>query len=330
MNTFGSLLRMSIFGESHGDLVGVTIDGCPAGIKIEMDEFNTDLSRRKSGKIGTTPRKELDRPEFVSGLYKEHSTGAPITILFHNQNKRSGDYSDFVSTPRPGHADFTAFRKFGGYNDYRGSGHFSGRLTLGLVAAGVIAKKIIFPVFVNAKIIEAGGISNIDQAVQKAIQKKDTIGGIIECTAENIPIGLGEPFFNPVESMISHLIYAIPAIKGIEFGSGFQAARMYGSEHNDAIINQEGKTQTNHAGGINGGITSGNDLVFRAAVKPPSSTPAKQKTLNMKTDTMEELQVTGRHDVCIALRIPVIIEAAAAFVLADFMLQEQRVGRVNE
>ena len=330
MNTFGTLLRMSIFGESHGDLVGVTIDGCPAGIKIEMDEFNTDLSRRKSGKIGTTPRKELDRPEFVSGLYKEHTTGAPITILFHNQNKRSGDYSDFVSTPRPGHADFTAFRKFGGYNDYRGSGHFSGRLTLGLVAAGVIAKKIIFPVFVNAKIIEAGGISNIDQAVQKAIQKKDTIGGIIECTAENIPIGLGEPFFNPVESMISHLIYAIPAIKGIEFGSGFQAARMYGSEHNDAIINQEGKTETNHAGGINGGITSGNDLVFRAAVKPPSSTPAKQKTLNMKTDTMEELQVTGRHDVCIALRIAVIIEAAAAFVLADFMLQEQRVGRVNE
>lgn len=330
MNSFGTLLRMSIFGESHGDLVGVTIDGCPAGIKIEMDEFNTDLSRRKSGKIGTTPRKELDRPEFVSGFYKEHTTGAPITILFHNQNKRPGDYNDFLSTPRPGHADFTAFRKFGGYNDYRGSGHFSGRLTLALVAAGVIAKKIIFPVFVNAKIIEAGGNNDIDQAVQKAIQRQDTIGGIIECTAENLPIGLGEPFFNPVESMISHLIYAIPAIKGVEFGSGFQAARLYGSQHNDAIINQEGKTETNHAGGINGGITNGNDLVFRTAVKPPSSTPAKQQTLNMKTGNMEELKVTGRHDVCIALRIPVIIEAAAAFVLADFMLQEQRVGRVNE
>jgi len=330
MNSFGTLLRISIFGESHGDLVGVTIDGCPAGIKIEMEEFNTDLSRRKSGKIGTTPRKEPDRPEFVSGFYKEHTTGAPITILFHNQNKRSGDYNDFLSTPRPGHADFTAFRKFGGYNDYRGSGHFSGRLTLGLVAAGVIAKKIIFPVFVNAQIIEAGGSSDIDQAVQKAIQRQDTIGGIIECTAENLPIGLGEPFFNPVESMISHLIYAIPAIKGVEFGSGFQAASMYGSQHNDAIVNQEGKTETNHAGGINGGITNGNDLVFRTAVKPPSSTPAKQKTLNMKTGNLEELKVTGRHDVCIALRIPVIIEAAAAFVLADFMLQEQRVGRINK
>ena len=330
MNSFGTLLRISIFGESHGDLVGVTIDGCPAGIKIEMEEFNTDLSRRKSGKIGTTPRKEPDRPEFVSGFYKEHTTGAPITILFHNQNKRSGDYNDFLSTPRPGHADFTAFRKFGGYNDYRGSGHFSGRLTLGLVAAGVIAKKIIFPVFVNAQIIEAGGSSDIDQAVQKAIQRQDTIGGIIECTAENLPIGLGEPFFNPVESMISHLIYAIPAIKGVEFGSGFQAASMYGSQHNDALVNQEGKTETNHAGGINGGITNGNDLVFRTAVKPPSSTPAKQKTLNMKTGNLEELKVTGRHDVCIALRIPVIIEAAAAFVLADFMLQEQRVGRINK
>lgn len=330
MNSFGSLLRMSIFGESHGDLVGITIDGCPAGIHVEPDEFNTDLSRRKSGKIGTTPRKELDRPEFVSGFYKDHTTGAPITILFRNQDKQSGDYNDFITTPRPGHADFTAFKKFGGYNDYRGSGHFSGRLTLGLVAAGVIAKKIIFPIFVNANIKEVGGSQDIDRAIEQAIEKQDTIGGIIECSAKNIPIGLGEPFFDTVESMISHLIFAIPAIKGIEFGSGFSAARMYGSSHNDAIINQEGKTQTNHAGGINGGITNGNDLVFRTAVKPPSSTPAKQTTLNMQTDKMEELNVKGRHDVCIALRIPVIIEAATAFVLADFMLQEQRVGRVNQ
>lgn len=330
MNSFGTLLRMSIFGESHGDLVGVTIDGCPAGIPVEPDEFNTDLSRRKSGKIGTTPRKELDQPEFVSGFYKNHTTGAPITILFRNQNKRSGDYKDFLAVPRPGHADFTAYRKFGGYNDYRGSGHFSGRLTLGLVAAGVIAKKIIFPVFVNAKLIEAGGQDDIDQAVKKAIEQQDTIGGIIECTAENIPIGLGEPFFNPVESVISHLIYAVPAIKGIEFGSGFQAARMYGSQNNDALVDTEGKTETNNAGGINGGITNGNDLVFRTAVKPPSSTPARQTTINLQTEAMEDLQVRGRHDVCIALRIPVIIEAATAFVLADFMLQEQRVGRINQ
>jgi len=320
---------MSIFGESHGDMVGITIDGCPAGLKVDKEEFITDLARRKSGRIGTTPRKELDRPEIVSGFYKGHTTGAPITILFYNQNKRPGDYSKFLSIPRPGHADFTAYSKFGGFNDYRGSGHFSGRLTLGLVAAGVLARKIIFPVFVNARLTEAGGSQDIEAAVEKAIRIQDTIGGVIECRAENIPVGLGEPFFNSVESMISHIIFAIPAIKGIEFGSGFQAAHMTGSQHNDAIINTEGKTETNHAGGINGGITNGNDLFFRTSVKPPSSTPTKQKTLNLQTQTFEELKVTGRHDVCIALRIPVIVEAVTAFVLADFMLQEQRVKRIH-
>ncbi len=329
MNTFGTLLRMSIFGESHGKVVGVTLDGVPAGIKMELKELNTDLARRKSGKIGTTPRQELDQPEIVSGFYRNHTTGAPITIVFRNEDTQSDDYREFISVPRPGHADFTAYSKFGGYNDFRGSGHFSGRLTLGLVAAGVIAKKIIFPLFVNARLIEAGGNTDIDQAIEQALKAEDTIGGLIECQAENIPIGLGEPFFNPVESMISHLVFAIPAIKGIEFGSGFEAARMRGSRHNDPIINSEGKTQTNHAGGINGGITNGNNLVFRTAVKPPSSTPQKQTTLNLQTQTMEELKVKGRHDVCIALRMPVIVEAVTAFALADFMLQEQRVGRIN-
>ncbi len=328
MNMFGNLLRVSIFGESHGDLVGITLDGCPAGININMDEFNTDLARRKSGKIGTTPRKELDHPEFVSGIYQERTTGAPITILFRNQNTQSKDYRDFLQKPRPGHADFTAHQKFGGFNDHRGSGHFSGRLTLGLVAAGVIAKKIIFPLFVNAELIEAGGMKDIDEAVQYAIRKNDTIGGLIQCKAENVPVGLGEPFFDSVESLISHIIFSIPAIKGIEFGSGFQASEMLGSENNDAIINQEGKTETNHAGGINGGITNGNDIIFRVAVKPPSSTPKKQKTLNLETDQMEELEVKGRHDACIALRMPVIVEAVTAFVLADLMLREQKAPRV--
>lgn len=328
MNMFGNLLRVSIFGESHGDLVGITLDGCPAGININMDEFNTDLARRKSGKIGTTPRKELDHPEFVSGIYQERTTGAPITILFRNQNTQSKDYRDFLQKPRPGHADLTAHQKFGGFNDHRGSGHFSGRLTLGLVAAGVIAKKIIFPLFVNAELIEAGGMKDIDEAVQYAISKNDTIGGLIQCKAENVPVGLGEPFFDSVESLISHIIFSIPAIKGIEFGSGFQASEMLGSENNDAIINQEGKTETNHAGGINGGITNGNDIIFRVAVKPPSSTPKKQKTLNLETDQMEELEVKGRHDACIALRMPVIVEAVTAFVLADLMLREQKAPRV--
>lgn len=330
MNVFGNLLRVSIFGESHGDLVGITLDGCPAGININMEEFNTDLSRRKSGKIGTTPRKELDQPEFVSGIYQDRTTGAPITILFRNQNTKSKDYRDFLQKPRPGHADFTSHQKFGGFNDHRGSGHFSGRLTLGLVAAGIIAKKIIFPVFVNAELIEAGGMKDIDQAVQYAIRKNDTIGGVIQCKAENVPVGLGEPFFDSVESVISHIIFSIPAIKGIEFGSGFQASEMLGSENNDSIINQEGKTETNNAGGINGGITNGNDIIFRVAVKPPSSTPKKQKTLNLETNQMEELEVKGRHDACIALRMPVIVEAVTAFVLADFMLQEQKAPRVFE
>jgi chorismate synthase len=203
-------------------------------------------------------------------------------------------------------------------------------LTLGLVAAGIIAKKIIFPVFVNAELIEAGGMKDIDQAVQYAIRKNDTIGGVIQCKAENVPVGLGEPFFDSVESVISHIIFSIPAIKGIEFGSGFQASEMLGSENNDSIINQEGKTETNNAGGINGGITNGNDIIFRVAVKPPSSTPKKQKTLNLETNQMEELEVKGRHDACIALRMPVIVEAVTAFVLADFMLQEQKAPRVFE
>ncbi|MBS3768743.1 MAG: chorismate synthase [Bacteroidales bacterium] len=330
MNVFGKIFRISIFGESHGNLIGITLDGCPAGININPEEFNTDLSRRKSGKIGTTPRKELDHPEFVSGIYQERTTGAPITILFKNQNTQSKDYKDFLQKPRPGHADFTAHHKFGGFNDHRGSGHFSGRLTLGLVAAGVIAKKVIFPVFVNAKLTEAGGMQDIDQAIQYALQNNDTIGGLIDCKVENVPVGLGEPFFDSVESLISHGIFSIPAIRGIEFGTGFQAAEMLGSEHNDSIITKEGKTETNHAGGINGGITNGNDILFRVAVKPPSSTPKKQQTLNLETNQMEDIEVKGRHDACIALRMPVIVEAITAVVLADLMLLEQKTPRVFE
>jgi chorismate synthase len=330
MNSIGQAFKLSIFGESHGRLVGITIDGCPAGIKIDPNEFNTDLSRRKSGKIGTTPRKEIDEPEFVSGVFKGYTTGAPISVLFRNENVKSSDYNQFTRIPRPGHADFTAYKKYKGFNDHRGGGHFSGRLTLGLVAAGVIAKKIIFPVFVNAELIEAGGNKDVEKAVQEAIKKNDSIGGIINCKAKNIPVGLGEPFFNSIESIISHMVFSIPAIKGIEFGSGFNAASMTGSEHNDPIINSEGKTETNNAGGINGGISNGNDIVFRVAVKPTASTPKKQKTINLKTQKVEELEVKGRHDVCIAIRIPVIIEAVTAIALADFMLLEQIAPRVFE
>ncbi len=330
MNTYGHFLKLSIFGESHGTVIGITIDGCPAGIKIEANEFNTDLARRKSGKIGTTPRKELDQPEILSGIYQSYTTGAPITMIFRNENTKSKDYEAFKRIPRPGHSDFTAYKKYKGFNDPRGGGHFSGRLTLGLVAAGVIAKKLIFPLFVNAELIEAGGDKNIERAVKKALRANDTIGGIIECKSKNVPVGLGEPFFNKIQAAISHLVMSIPAIKGIEFGSGFQSAKMKGSEHNDSIIDKTGRTETNYAGGINGGITNGNNLEFRVPVKPTSSTPKKQKTINLENEKIEELEVEGRHDACIALRVPVIIEAVTAFALADFMLQEQKIPRVFE
>lgn len=323
MNRFGRLLRVSIFGESHGPVVGITIDGVPQGIKLSIDDFTSDISRRQAGGKGTTPRIESDIPEIVSGWYNGYTTGAPLTIIFKNTNTQSSDYEKLKEIPRPGHSDFVAYHKFGGYNDYRGGGHFSGRLTLALVAAGVVAKKIIPEVSITARLIEAGGVTNINEAIEKAQQENDSIGGVVECTALNIPIGLGEPFFDSVESVISHLAFSIPAVKGIEFGSGFSASRMRGSEHNDLIIDSSGNTATNHAGGINGGITNGNPLVFRIAVKPTSSIAKPQQTLNVKTGKTESLTVRGRHDTCIALRVPVVAESITAIALADLLLIER-------
>lgn len=330
MNAFGKIFRISIFGESHGESVGIVIDGCPSGIPLKHSDFNTDFSRRKSGSIGTTPRKEADIPRIMSGIFNDHTTGAPIMIMFENTNTRSRDYSKLKDIPRPGHADFTAQEKYGGYQDYRGGGHFSGRLTLGIVAAGVIAKKIIDPMHVTGSILEVGGSSDISSAIERAIDQKDSIGGIIECRIEKVPVALGEPFFDSVEAVMSHMVFSIPAIKGIEFGSGFQSAKMTGSQHNDNIVNTDGTTETNYAGGINGGITNGNEIVFRVAVKPTSSTHQKQRTLNLRSGKMEDLFIEGRHDTCIALRVPVVIESAAAIVMADLMLQAQQVNRINE
>jgi chorismate synthase len=328
MNTFGTLFRISIFGESHGESVGVVVDGCPAGIPLKLSDFKNDFSRRRSGAKGTTPRREADIPKIMSGVFKNFTTGAPLMIMFENTNTRSRDYSKLIETPRPGHADFTAQQKFGGYQDYRGGGHFSGRLTLGLVAAGIIAKKMIDPMNIEGILLEAGGDADIDAAVDRAIEAGDSIGGIVECTIKKVPTALGEPFFNSVEAVLSHMIFSIPAIKGVEFGAGFSAAKMTGSQHNDNIISSDGTTETNYAGGINGGITNGNDLVFRVAVKPTSSTHQAQRTMNMATGNLEELEVEGRHDTCIALRVPVVVEAAAAIVMADFMLQAQKTGRI--
>ena len=320
MNTFGRKFKISIFGESHGKSVGVTIDGCPSGIEITEDDFLADLARRRSGAKGTTPRKEKDLPEIISGVFNNKATGAPITIIFKNENVRSKDYSQLKNLPRPGHADFVAFKKYNGFNDYRGGGHFSGRLTLALVAAGVVAKKIINPINISSKLIEAGGSENIESAIDLALKKHESIGGIVDCTAKNIPLGLGEPFFDSVESIISHLVFSIPAIKGIEFGAGFSAAQMYGSEHNDEIMDESGKTKTNHAGGINGGITNGNDIYFKVAVKPTSSISLAQATVNLQTGKPEILETKGRHDACIALRVPVVLESVTAIALADLML----------
>jgi chorismate synthase len=328
MNSFGRIFRVHIFGESHGGCVGLTIDGCPAGLPLSVDDFTVDIERRKPGAKGTTPRKEDDIPQIKAGLFNGKTTGAPITILFENNNTRSADYEKLRAVPRPGHADFVATSKFGGNEDYRGSGHFSGRLTVCLVAAGVVAKKICAGINIVSSILEIGGEFDQEKGLQKAIDAKDSIGGIVECRATGLPVGLGEPFFDSAESLISHAVFAIPAVRGIEFGTGFAAAKMFGSQHNDALENKEGKTVTNHAGGIVGGITNGNELVFRIAIKPTSSTPIEQQTLNIETNTVEGFSVKGRHDLCIALRVPVILEAVTALVLADLLMLEQKVPRI--
>ncbi|WP_047448641.1 chorismate synthase [Alistipes sp. ZOR0009] len=320
MNSFGRLFRVTIFGESHGASVGINIDGCPAGLLLSESDLIPDLARRKSGAKGTTPRNEEDLPEIISGIFNGHTTGAPITIIFRNKNTISKDYQNLVTSPRPGHADFVAQEKFKGYQDYRGGGHFSGRLTLGIVAAGSVAKKIIDQVKINAQLTSVEGRTDIDRAIDEAVATKDSIGGIVECRATGIPIGWGEPFFDSIESCIAHIVFAIPATKGIEFGSGFSSSAMRGSEHNDTIIAADGKTNSNHAGGINGGISNGNELVFRVAIKPTSSIGVPQQTLNRESGSVEELVINGRHDACIALRVPVVVEAATAIALADFSL----------
>lgn len=329
MNSFGRIFRVSIFGESHGESVGIVIDGVPAGLALTEEDLLPDLERRKGGKQkGTTPRQEADYPFFKSGLFNGKTTGAPISIFFENNNTRSADYEKQRSFPRPGHADMVAHQKFGGNEDYRGGGHFSARLTTGMVAAAVIAKKLMQGVTITAEVIEIGGESDLEKGLQKAIDAKDSIGGLVECRVNGLPVGLGEPFFDSVESQIAHIAFAIPAVKGIEFGAGFAAAKMFGSQHNDAIENMEGKTRTNNAGGIVGGITNGNELVFRIAIKPTASTPKEQNSLNWETGKVENFSVKGRHDLCVALRAPVILEAATAIALVDLFLLEQKIRRV--
>ncbi len=323
MNSFGRLFRISIFGESHGYGVGILIDGCLPGISLNKDDFIADLNKRRAGKPGTTGRIERDIPEIKSGVFNGLTTGSPILIQFKNSDKDSSAYERIKDIPRPGHSDFTAIKKYNGYNDYRGGGHFSGRLTLGLVAAGVIAKKILSKVEIVVSIIDKELLTD---KIKKAKAEGDSVGAIIECRVSKVRIGIGEPFFDSIESTISHLIFAIPGVKGIEFGDGFNIIDKNGSEANDLIINKDGLTETNHSGGINGGISNGNDLVFRIAVKPTSSIAKTQKTFNLISENIEELNIKGRHDTCFALRIPIIVEAVTAIVLSDLYLLNQKSG----
>ena len=331
MNTFGKKFRVSIFGESHGELIGVVLDGVPAGLELSVTDFEQDILRRKSGAKGTTPRIEDDMPSIVSGIYEGHTTGAPLTIVFHNNNTRSADYSLFEAMPRPGHADLTAAFKWEDCHDPRGGGHFSGRLTLPVVAAGVVAKMILADATildetpfseVNARIVELGGIADQAQwqaAIDKAIEEGDSLGAVIECTVPDMTPGYGEPFWDSVESQIAHAVFAIPGVRGVEFGDGFEAARMKGSEHNDPI-GPDLRPTKNGAGGANGGITNGAPICFRAAFKPTSSIRKAQQTFNLGTGEMDSLEVPGRHDVCFALRAPVVVEAMTAIALADLVL----------
>ena len=369
MNTFGRKYRVSIFGESHGELIGVTLDGVPAGLELSEQDFEADILRRKSGAKGTTPRIEADQPMIVSGVFEGHTTGAPLTIVFKNTNTHSSDYSLFAAMPRPGHADLTAAMKWDDCQDPRGGGHFSGRLTLPIVAAGVVAKKMLADMTmldetpcnaVQARIVELGGVglgdvsTSLDmtegtldmtegaidmtdgaachsdrpeeakeslteawkKAIDAAIKEGDSLGAVVECTVPDIDPGYGEPFWDSVESCLAHAIFAIPGVRGLEFGDGFAAAAMKGSEHNDPI-GEDGRPVKNGSGGVNGGITNGAPITFRVAFKPTASIRKAQQTYNFATGQMDTLEVPGRHDVCFALRAPVVVEAMTAIVLAD-------------
>ena len=323
MNHIGRLFQVNIFGESHSNGVGVLVDGIIPGIKLDEEDFKADLLRRKSGGLGTTPRIEEDKVIIDSGVFNGYTTGAPILLRFLNTNTKSKDYSNLVNHPRPSHADYTASMKYDGYNDYRGGGHFSGRLTLGIVAAGVIAKKILENVKFDTKIINLGGeIDNtkFKNILEDCVEKKDSVGGIVEIKVNNVPKGLGEPYFDSVESTISHLLFSIGGVKGVEFGIGFDGASLRGSKFNDMIVDKNGNTSTNNNGGINGGITNGNEIVVKVFVKPTPSIGIAQETYNFKDDKIEELIIEGRHDNAIILRAMVVLESAIAIALADLLL----------
>ena len=321
-NSFGNNFKIEIYGGSHTESLGVIISGVPAGIPLTEADFEADLSRRRSGAKGTTPRKEGDVPHIVSGVADGVTTGEKLEVVFYNENTRSGDYDRLRNHPRPSHADLTARHKYGDDFDLRGGGIFSGRMTLLLVAAGVVAKKVAQAEY-TSRIVELGGCTDstkFDEVVAAAQRDGDSVGGVIECTVTGAGRDLGEPFFDSVESIAAHLLFSVPAVKGVEFGSGFAGVTLRGSERNDRIVDAEGRTATNHEGGINGGITNGNPIVVRVAIKPTPSIAQPQDTFNFISQSVEPLTIGGRHDACIVLRASVVIEAVMAIALAELKL----------
>ncbi len=349
----GKKLNISIFGESHGEAVGVVIDGLPAGVKIDLDELDAFLKRRAPGGRLATPRKEEDKPKFLSGLFGGVTTGFPLCAVIENTNTKSGDYK-FASTPRPSHADFTAAIKFGGHADMRGSGHFSGRLTAPICIAGGIAKQILKQkgIFVGAHLKSIGSTNDIsfpmlptpdlfdeiskkelavidDEALDKMIleiesarAEGDSVGGVIECVAIGVPAGLGEPMFDGIENQLAKNLFGVPAVKGVEFGLGFESAKLRGSQNNDefAFDGEKVVTKTNNCGGILGGITNGMPIVLRVAMKPTPSISKAQQTVNLETGVPVLLEIKGRHDPCVAVRAVPVIEAVTALTLLDIIM----------
>jgi chorismate synthase len=323
MNSIGTLFKVTLYGESHQDAIGVVIDGVMPGIQIDTLKIEDDLKKRRPGAIGTTPRIEEDPFTITSGVFNGFSTGSPIHIMIPNQNTQSKDYDHLKKQPRPGHADFVAMKKYHGFQDHRGGGRFSGRLTAPLVAAGSIAKMML-PLQFHHELVQVGTCKNPLEfdAYLESIQKQgDSVGGIIKIKVSNMPIGLGEPMFDKLDAKITHLLMSMPAVKLVSFGDTLDLLEAKGSQFNDAIIDSNGKTSTNHSGGVTGGISNGNDLVLYVFVKPTSSISMEQETFDFEKQEVNTLSIGGRHDVCIARRAGIVMENAVAIALADLYLQ---------
>ena len=358
-STYGENLKLSIFGQSHGPAIGMTLDGIPAGLPVDLEKLQVFLNRRAPGlNDWSTPRREEDRPEFLAGLLDGYTCGAPIAAMIRNKNTRSGDYENLKDCPRPGHADYTAQIKYGGFQDAAGGGHFSGRLTAPLCIAGGLCKQWLeeMGIRIGAHIFGIGDagddtfywlepeldkigrdfpVLNADageemkRIIAEAREKGDSIGGLIQCAVTGLPAGLGEPMFGGVESKIAQIVYGIPAVKGLWFGDGIKAFISHGSEFNDDYMMHDGKliTKTNHNGGILGGITTGVPVIFQVAIKPTPSISRPQQTVSLSTGEMTTLEIKGRHDPCIVPRAVPVVEAAAAIAIYDLILGNTQTDR---